>query len=251
MIEKQQTSNQYGISQELLVLSKLVNYGAVSIPYGNSARYDCILDIDGVYYRIQIKSLNMIDEDTINIPMGNSRISGTGGVVNKPYTSKDVDYIAICYNDEIYLFNPDLAHKSFIVRVKQPTQYNQHWLNDYRIDKVLNIHLASWVSLKEETRTKAPLRSGIKNYTCIDCGAPVWNINSRCVACNRIVKSEGSAKPSREILKDKIKATPFTKIGAEYGVTDNAVRKWCRSYNLPAKASEIKEIVERGEWDFI
>ena len=38
-MEKQQTSNEYGISQELLVLSQLVNYGSVSIPYGNSVKY--------------------------------------------------------------------------------------------------------------------------------------------------------------------------------------------------------------------
>ena len=52
-------------------------------------------------------------------------------------------------------------------------------------------------------------------------------------------------------MKAKIKDTPFTRIGAEYNVTDNAVRKWCKTYNLPSKTSEIKEIIEKGEWDLI
>ena len=60
-MEKQQTSNEYGISQELLVLSELVNYGTVSIPYGNSARYDCILDIENDIYKIQIKGQKTMD----------------------------------------------------------------------------------------------------------------------------------------------------------------------------------------------
>ena len=62
MITKQQTSGEYGISQELLIMSILNNYGVVSIPYGNSARYDCILDIDKTLYKIQIKSLNIVIE---------------------------------------------------------------------------------------------------------------------------------------------------------------------------------------------
>jgi len=33
----------------------------------------------------------------------------------------------------------------------------------------------------------------------------------------------------------------FTKIGAYYGVTDNAVRKWCKSYNLPYHSKDYKD----------
>ena len=249
-MEKQQTSNEYGISQELLVLSQLANYGTISVPYGNSARYDCILDCNEKFYRIQIKSLNMLDEDTIVIPMSNSRLAGSGGKVNKTYTSKEIDFIAIHYNSWIYLFNPDLANKTFTVRVNKPTQYNQHWLEDYRIDKVLDIQLKSWVSLKEETRENNGGNT-LKKFTCIDCGTPVWNENSRCINCARVIQSSNSAKPSREVLKAKIKNTPFTTIGAEYNVTDNAVRKWCKTYGLPSKSSEIKEIIKKGEWDLV
>ena len=35
-----------------------------------------------------------------------------------------------------------------------------------------------------------------------------------------------------------------------YGVTDNAIRKWCKSYSLPYKASEIKKINDQ-EWEQI
>lgn len=247
---KQETSNEYGISQELLALSYLSQYGIVSIPYGNSARYDCILDINNEFYRIQIKSLNLIDEDTIVIPMQNSRCTASGETVSKIYTSDEVDFIAISYNGKIYLFNPDLANKTLTVRINKPHQYNQRWLEDYFIDKVLNIKINSWVSLKEKTREEKGCAEQ-KKYKCIDCGAPVWNPNSRCVSCARINQTMLSAKPAREILKDKIKTIPFTTIGKEYGVTDNSVRKWCKTYNLPFRKKDIEEIIKKGEWDLI
>lgn len=248
-MEKQQTSNEYGISQELLILSFLVNYGPVSIPYGNSARYDCVLDFNNQFIRIQIKSLNKINEDTVVIPMSNTRMSANGHV-KKIYTQKDVDYIAVYFNGWVYLFTPELATKAFTVRINKPLKSNQHWIEDYRIDKILNITIKSWTSLKEETRiTNNSYQE--RKYNCIDCGAPVWNPNSRCISCERIHRLSKSTKPSREILKEKIKNTPFTTIGTEYGVSDNAVRKWCKSYDLPYKTKEIKEILKKGEWDLV
>ena len=35
-----------------------------------------------------------------------------------------------------------------------------------------------------------------------------------------------------------------------YGVSDNAIRKWCDSENLPRKSKEIKSYSDE-EWDLI
>ena len=56
-----------------------------------------------------------------------------------------------------------------------------------------------------------------KNYCCIKC----FNSDSRkCV------------RPTKEELEEQIKIMPFTKIGKKYGVSDNAVKKWARSYSI-------------------
>ncbi len=55
---------------------------------------------------------------------------------------------------------------------------------------------------------------------------------------------------SREELKQLIRTTPFIKIGEQYGVTDNAIRKWCDKYKLPRKVSEIHNITDE-EWEKI
>ena len=169
MLEKQQTSNEYGISQELLVISSLVNYGPVSIPYGNSARYDCILDLNGHLIKIQIKSLNKLsDNDTIVVPMANTRMSADGAV-RKIYTKEDVDYIAIYFNEWVYLFPIEVGKQSLRVRINKPANINhtQHWIEDYRIDKILDITIKDWTVLKEETRSpNSQLKT--KKYFCID-----------------------------------------------------------------------------------
>ena len=54
-------------------------------------------------------------------------------------------------------------------------------------------------------------------------------------------------RPSREELKELIRNKPFTQIGKMFGVTDNAIRKWCKGYNLPYKSSEIKQYTI-SEW---
>jgi len=52
---------------------------------------------------------------------------------------------------------------------------------------------------------------------------------------------------NREELKKMIRTTSFVKVGQKYGVTDNAVRKWCDKFGLPRKSSEIKKISDE-EW---
>lgn len=50
-------------------------------------------------------------------------------------------------------------------------------------------------------------------------------------------------RPSRDELKQHlINRESFVKIGSYYGVTDNAIRKWCRYYNLPYLARDIKNM---------
>lgn len=43
------------------------------------------------------------------------------------------------------------------------------------------------------------------------------------------------ARPSKEILKDEIEKMSFLALGRKYGVSDNAVRKWCANYKINIK----------------
>ena len=41
---------------------------------------------------------------------------------------------------------------------------------------------------------------------------------------------------------------PFTQIGKEFGVSDNAIRKWCDKYGLPRRVSDIKKYSDK-DWE--
>ena len=53
---------------------------------------------------------------------------------------------------------------------------------------------------------------------------------------------------TKEELKNLIRTTPFTTIGKQYNVTDNAIRKWCDRYKLPRSSRLIKQISDE-EWE--
>lgn len=57
-------------------------------------------------------------------------------------------------------------------------------------------------------------------------------------------------RPSREELKKLIREMPFTRVAEKYGVSDNAIRKWCKRYDLPIRKTDIK-LMSDAEWEKI
>lgn len=86
-----------------------------------------------------------------------------------------------------------------------------------------------------------------KVFYCKNCGIEVWKGNDLCPNCASKIRRKVE-RPSREELKFLIKNYPFTQIGKQFGVSDNAIRKWCISENLPNKSIIIKSFTDE-EWD--
>jgi len=128
-----------GSITELIVIAKLMEYGEVSIPYGNNARYDCILDINNTLIRIQIKTANVLDENRFTVPFANKR-SNAGGNVRKVYTSEEVDYIATYHQDELYLFETGTHTNSMTISFNYPSNGLKNKINlaeNYKASKIL------------------------------------------------------------------------------------------------------------------
>lgn len=84
-----------------------------------------------------------------------------------------------------------------------------------------------------------PIRVNYVKHFCIDCGKEILCESKRCVSCNGKIQRKAE-RPSKEVLYQEIKMTSFSAVGRKYGVSDNAIRKWCKAYGLPTKASEYK-----------
>ena len=93
-------------------------------------------------------------------------------------------------------------------------------------------------------------KKNIQTKKCPICNKVEININSEmCLECYG--KSQRVTEwPTRDELKQLIRNIPFTTIGKQFGVSDNAVRKWCDYYKLPRRVSEIKKYSDE-EWNNI
>ena len=91
---------------------------------------------------------------------------------------------------------------------------------------------------------------------CPLCGNLMSSHSTICKSCHNQQNSDNAIKEkqekgiTREFLKQEIRNNSFTQIGKEQGVSDNAIRKWCKLYNLPSKSSEIKKYSDE-EWENI
>lgn len=82
---------------------------------------------------------------------------------------------------------------------------------------------------------------------CLDCGQAIKTKADFCPAC-AYKKRRVINRPTREELKYLIRTTPFLHIAKQYKVSDTAIRKWCKFYNLPSRVFDIKQYSE-AEWE--
>lgn len=86
-------------------------------------------------------------------------------------------------------------------------------------------------------------------WKCCNCGKEISRGSKRCSICKslfyRTVK-----RPNREELKQLIRNKSFAEIAKHYGVSDNAIRKWCDFEKLPRKKREIDSYSD-DEWNKI
>ena len=77
-----------------------------------------------------------------------------------------------------------------------------------------------------------------KVYNCLDCGKEIKKDSKRCNKCSSILNNKNKRKfeVSKEELIELINQYPMTKIGKMFNVSDNAIRKRCKTLGIDLKS---------------
>ena len=115
----------------------------VLTPYGDCERYDFVVDINGVFYRIQVKSANTshIEDGYIDFKTAN-KTTQNGKSIRHFYNKEEIDYFMTSYNNQCYLIPVEECSK-YEKRLRfEPPKNGQTkgitFAMDYELEKVVN-----------------------------------------------------------------------------------------------------------------
>lgn len=84
---------------------------------------------------------------------------------------------------------------------------------------------------------------------CVLCNKPILSSSTYCAECSHLIQ-QTTTRPSKEELKQLIRTKSFVAIGQMYGVSDNAIRNWCKAMKLPTTKKQIKQYSD-ADWNMI
>lgn len=201
----------------------------ISIPLNDTQDYDLVVDNGEKLLKIQVKATgarNAHGYTEVTV----ASCGGTKGTVYKTVKDTDIDYMFVLTEKQEMYEVPiqDISTtKSFTLGPDR-----QH----YRVDTVDTFYF-----LKSTTKE-------IEQRKCKKCGTliSVKNSSGLCMSCAQLERNN-SQKPDKETLEQELRASNFVAVGKKYGVSDNAVRKWCSSYGMSTHSADYKAVNETSK----
>lgn len=139
---------QKGMLIELHCIEKLIELGYFcSIPYGNSCKYDLIVDINNKLYRIQCKSSiwakDTAEENVAFIMNTNHTTTNTTGIKRYTYNADQVDFFYTYFEGEHYLVPIQEVEGKTAFRFRYAKyvgnqKNNIHIAENYQLEKTLS-----------------------------------------------------------------------------------------------------------------
>lgn len=82
-----------------------------------------------------------------------------------------------------------------------------------------------------QTHTFCGKSKKTKKYRCTECNIETSGYTNVCRMCS-MKKLRKVESPTRDILQQEVKNNTFLSLSKKYGVSDNAIRKWCKYYSI-------------------
>ena len=239
---------------EAVVLTEFLKYGIeVFLPYGENTKIDMIAKFNNKLNKIQVKTTSKYSGNgAYKVALRNTSLRANSSVTTF-YNDDEVDYFAIyCLQRPHPILVPFCDMHLIAIRFEENSNSNFENVNyewDYTFDKILKTE--SIIQMVNEEQKEKELSAP----RCANCGQTISYGAVLCKQCSIKEKKDSygtSAKShiTRDELKSKIRTQSFLSIGAEYHVSDTAIRKWCDVYNLPCKKKDIKSYSDE-EWEKI
>lgn len=84
---------------------------------------------------------------------------------------------------------------------------------------------------------------------CRKCGIEIDKHALFCRSCWSLLNRKAE-RPSKEELKKLIRYNSISSVAKIFNISDNALRKWCKDYQLPHRTKDIK-LISDEEWESI
>jgi len=132
---------QKGNLVELQCISAFYELGyQVSIPYGENSRYDFVVDINNILYKVQVKASHpKKDQNAIEFSC-QSHKSKKNGNTQRKYTPIEIDFFATFYNGNCYLIPINECSRTKVLRFDKcmnNQKTNINFAEDYLLSKQL------------------------------------------------------------------------------------------------------------------
>ena len=132
-----------GLSCELKCALKFIERGfIVSVPYGNTSRYDLLVDAgNGKFFRIQCKTAHQNENGSYTINTANQQFTATARRV-KHYDKTQIDFICSIIEEQLVVIPVDFISncqskifRSHTYPPKNNSCYSTcNWIDDYTVD---------------------------------------------------------------------------------------------------------------------
>lgn len=138
-------TKQLGNLTELQCITRLYELGcSVSIPFGNSDKYDAVIDVDDKLYKVQIKHSTPYfgSDEIVDYIKFKCRWQShnTQGYSQQQYKANEVDLFATFYDGECYLVPQSECTNEKVLRIRPPKNGQQKgisFLENYKASEVL------------------------------------------------------------------------------------------------------------------